>query len=72
MEMELIVTKTLWIPLEEIIEENKLTKDSSDSEIMDAVADYVSGLDSCDYDLIEETDKEKIEINLKKLLTSDK
>ena len=70
MEMELIVTKTLWIPLEEIIEENKLTRNSLDSEIMDAVADYVSGLDSCDYDLISETDKEKIEKNLKKLLTT--
>lgn len=71
MEMELIVTKTLWIPLEEIIEENKLTKNSSDSEIMDAVEDYVSELDSCDYDLIGETDKEKIEENLKKLLTNN-
>lgn len=70
MEMELIVTKTLWIPLEEIIEKNKLTKNSSDSEIMDAVEDYVSELDSCDYDLIGETDKEKIEENLKKLLTN--
>lgn len=69
MEMELIVTKTLWIPLEEIIEENKLTKNSSDSEIMNAVENYVSELDSCDYDLIGETDKEKIEENLKKLLT---
>ena len=64
MEMELVVTKTLWIPLEEIIEENKLTKSSSDSEIMDAVEDYVNGLDSCEYDLIGETDKEKIEKNL--------
>ena len=71
MEMELIVTKTLWIPLEEIIEENKLTKSSSDSEIMDAVEDYVSGLDSCEYDLIGETDKEKIEKNLKNLLTNN-
>ena len=67
--MELIVTKTLWIPLEEIIETNKLTKSSSDSEIMNAVTDYVSELDSCDYDLIGETDKEKIKENLKKLLT---
>lgn len=69
MEMELVVTKTLWIPLEEIIEENKLTRNSSDSEIMDAVVDYISELDSCDYDLISETDKEKIEKNLKILLT---
>ena len=69
MEMELIVTKTLWIPLEEIIKENKLTKNSSDNEIMNAVTDYVSELDSCDYDLIGETDKEKIKENLKKLLT---
>ena len=60
MEMELVVTKTLWIPLEEIIEENKLTRNSSDSEIMDAVENYVSELDSCEYDLIGETDKEKI------------
>ena len=70
MEMELIVTKTLWIPLEEIIEENKLTKNSSDSEIMNAVENYVSELDSYEYDLIGETDKEKIEKNLKKLLTN--
>lgn len=70
MEMELIVTKTLWIPLEEIIEENKLTKNSSDSEIMNAVENYVSELDSCEYDLIGETDKEKIEENLKNLLTN--
>lgn len=69
MEMELVVTKTLWIPLEEIIEENKLTRNSSDDEIMDAITDYVSGLDSCDYDLISEVDKEKIEKNLKMLLT---
>jgi hypothetical protein len=69
MEMELIVTKTLWIPLEEIIEENKLTKNSSDNEITNAVTNYVSELDSCDYDLIGETDKEKIKENLKKLLT---
>ena len=71
MEMELIVTKTLWIPLEEIIEQNKLTKNSSDSEIINAVEDYVSELDSCDYDLIGETDKEKIEKNLKNLLTNN-
>ena len=69
MEMEIIVTETLWIPLEEIIEENKLTKNSSDSEIMDAVEDYVSGLDSYEYDLIGEIEKEKIEKNLKNLLT---
>ena len=69
--MELIVTKTLWIPIEEIIKENKLTKNSSDSEIMDAVENYVSELDSCEYDLIGETDKEKIEKNLKKLLTNN-
>ena len=71
MEMEIIVTETLWIPLEEIIEENKLTKNSSDSEIMDAVEDYVSGLDSYEYDLIGEIEKEKIEKNLKKLLTNN-
>ena len=71
MEMEIIVTKTLWIPLEEIIEENKLTKNSSDSEIMDAVEDYVSGLDSKEYDLISEIEKEKIEENLKNLLTNN-
>ena len=69
MEMEIIVTETLWIPLEEIIEENKLTKNSSDSEIMDAVEDYVSGLDSYEYELISEIEKEKIEKNLKNLLT---
>lgn len=71
MEMEIIVTETLWIPLEEIIEENKLTKNSSDSEIMDAVEDYVSGLDSYEYDLIGEIEKEKIEKNLKNLLTNN-
>ena len=71
MEMEIIVTETLWIPLEEIIEENKLTKNSSDSEIMDAVEDYVSGLDSCEYNLIGEIEKEKIEENLKNLLTNN-
>ena len=71
MEMELIVTKTLWIPLEEIIEDNELTKNSSDSEIMDAVEDYVSGLDDYDYYLIGEIDKEKIQENLKNLLTNN-
>ena len=71
MEMEIIVTETLWIPLEEIIKENKLTKNSSDSEIMDAVEDYVSGLDSYEYDLIGEIEKEKIEENLKNLLTNN-
>lgn len=71
MEMELIVTKTLWIPLEEIIEENKLTKDSSDSEIMDAVENYVNELDSYNYNLIGEIEKEKIEKNLKNLLTNN-
>ena len=71
MEMGLIVTKILWIPLEEIIEENKLTKNSSDSEIMDAVENYVSELDSCEYDLIGEIDKEKIKKNLKILLTNN-
>ena len=69
-EMELIVTKTLWIPLEEIIEENKLTKNSLDSEIMNAVENYVNELDSCDYDLVSEKDKEKIGKNLKKVLTN--
>ena len=71
MEMEIIVTETLWIPLEEIIEENELTKNSSDSEIMDAVEDYVSGLDSCEYNLIGEIEKEKIQENLKNLLTNN-
>lgn len=71
MEMKLIVTKTLWIPLEEIIEDSELTKNSSDSEIMDAVKGYVSGLDDCDYYLISETDEEKIQENLKKLLTDN-
>ena len=38
---------------------------------MDAVEDYVSGLDSCEYDLIGEIEKEKIEENLKNLLTNN-
>ena len=54
-----------------LIKENELTKNSSDSEIMDAVEDYVSGLDDYDYYLISEIDKEKIQENLKNLLTNN-
>ena len=70
MEIEIVVKKSLWIPVDEIIEENKLTDNSTDSEIMDAVDDYVSGLDSCDYDLIEEENKKEIEEFLKNYLTN--
>lgn len=67
--MELIVTRTLWIPLEEIIEKNKLTKNSLDTEIMDAIEDYVSEFDYFEYDLVGDDERKQIKQNLKKLLT---
>lgn len=47
--MEIEVKRTIYIDLDEIIEEHHLTKDTSYERIRASVDDYVSGLDDCDY-----------------------
>ena len=47
--MEIEVKRTIYIDLDEIIEENHLTKETSYERIRAGVNDYVSGLDDCDY-----------------------
>ena len=47
--MELEVKRTIYIDLDDIIEEGKLAKDSSRELIRSRVMDYVSQLDDCDY-----------------------
>ena len=47
--MEIEVKRTIYIDLDEIIEESGLTKASGDFEILSAVRDYAVGLDDCDY-----------------------
>ena len=47
--MELEVKRTIYVDLDEIIEEGKLAKDSSRELIRSHVMDYVSGLDDADY-----------------------
>ena len=47
--MEIEVKRTIYIDLDEIIEENHLTKDTPSQLILEGVCDYISGLDDCDY-----------------------
>lgn len=47
--MEIEVKRTIYIDLDEIIEENHLTKETPRELIRAGVKDYVSGLDDCDY-----------------------
>lgn len=47
--MEIEVKRTIYIDLDEIIEEGHLTKDSCRGVIRAHVQDYVMGLDDADY-----------------------
>jgi hypothetical protein len=67
--MELEIKSYVYIEIEEIIKDSKLTINSTDEEIKNAISDYVAGLDDCEYYLIGNDEKEKIFKELKKDLT---
>ena len=58
--MELYIVSYIYIDIFEIIEDYFLNKNSSKSIIMEAITNYVAGLDDCDYYLIGDREIEKI------------
>lgn len=54
--MDIEKTISIYIDIEEIIEDNNLTHTSSWQEVERAVQDYVLGLDDSDYYLIDDGD----------------
>ncbi len=58
--MELCIVSYIYIDIFEIIEDYFLNKNSSKSIIMEAITNYVAGLDDCDYYLIGDREIEKI------------
>lgn len=64
--MNLKITKTVFIDIDEIIEYNYLDYNSSDMEVQIAVEDYLSSLEDCDYYLIGEEEEEKIKKEVRK------
>jgi hypothetical protein len=67
--MELKVKTYIYIDIKKIIKDNKLTVNSTDKEIKNAISDYVVELDDYEYYLIREDEEEKIFKELKKDLT---
>ena len=58
--MELEITTTIFIDINEIIEAYHLDYNSSDEDIKKAVDYYVAGLDDADFYLIGTKEREKI------------
>ena len=58
--MEITKTITINIDLDTIIEDGELSKNSTDSDIDHVIYEYVTGLDDCDYYLIDDSDEDEI------------
>lgn len=58
--MEIEVTTTVWIEIDQIIEENNLNMNSTDEEINNAIEHYVCGLDDCYYYILDENAHQQI------------
>lgn len=59
--MEIKITTVVFIDIDKIIEDNHLDYNSSDEDISQAVDEYVSCLEDCEYYLIGQKETEKIE-----------
>lgn len=59
--MNITITRTIFIDIDELIEDFQLNYNSSDEDISQAVEEYVLGFEDCDYYLIGQEEIEKIE-----------
>ena len=66
--MELTITNTVFIDIDIIIKNGHLNQMSDSDEIWNAIADYVNGLDDCEYYLIGDKEMNDICIEVKKQL----
>lgn len=69
--MDLRIVSYVYIDTVEIIEDYFLNENSSKSLIMEAITDYVSGFDDCEYYLIGDEEVEKIYKEICSLLSKD-
>lgn len=58
--MDFTVETTIHIPIEYIINFYEIDEDTVFSDIHNAIDDYVSGMDDCDYYLVNDDIKERV------------
>lgn len=64
--MELIVTSTIWINIDDILDCLERDFDNDEEYLEDCVKAWVSGLDDCDYYLIGEQEMQQIIAEVRK------
>ena len=58
--MNFTVETTVYIPVEYIINFYEIDENTSFGDIHNAIEDYVSGMDDCDYHLVNDDIKERV------------
>lgn len=58
--MNFTVETTIYIPIEHIINFYEIDENTPFSDIYNAIDDYVSGMDDCEYHLINDDIKERV------------
>ena len=64
--MELIVTSTIWINIDDILDCLERDFDNDEEYLEDCVKTWIGGLDDCDYYLIGEREMQQIVAEVKK------
>lgn len=68
--LEIEITTTIYVDVDDIIENFHLTSQSTDKRIHDAIETEIVGWDDCEYYLMGSEEKEKIFLEIKKRINN--